>query len=627
MQLSTRKDLFAEPGAAAYVHKDAYQLIDSVFADVPSSAARAYYAVRGGIKRLVMYNPLIHGWNIESNVLMALGKDYFSENRNLVSRVRGKSFTPAELDTITYDFAKHGGEVTDLYNISKRLQTDVLEYVTRREITAKDIKNDPMLVLRNPLKTARDLGDAILWDKWVKTGQLVVYKTLRDRFIGEGMKFDAAGKAAAAQANDLMGTLPRNWYTKNQRKGLNALLFARSWSISNLRTLTGTLGTHGASSKFLPKPLRFEGMTQQQLRVMAKQYRRVLYRGVGGVLAVSNAIQAALLAANGKEFHPTWKNEFGHWLDIDTGKIDDRGAPIYLRGWLFRQMNDYYKMVQSLVPQQLTEPLGGTETVTEKMVELINSKMEPLLKTVMSVIANSDYRGEKIYGVAGESDVANLSKYVAGNLTPLKVLTGNEGQTKRWWEVMVNLTGSWVSHGMPAGGLPGVGDMVRRYYHYMDVEKTFDKKTKQDLNDLMNTGQHDKAIDYIVKAMSSGRFSEKQFENQIRGREAPLLSRIALEGGKLKQDFLKFLLGLPKKEALRYIDLIEQETKRMQEVGPSKFLRGLGDAAPSSKVDRLERRQTQQARPVPAPGSTQGRWKVLRQWNPEGAELTPSQSQ
>jgi hypothetical protein len=512
------------------IHKDAFPIIDNVISvpDPPGIAKRTYFKARTGVKRLVMYNPLFHGFNIESNVIMGTKPWNYVTKDNLIMRV-AKPKSQAEIDTLSKEMVRNGVELEGLFEVGKRLREDTYTMKIPEDKTIKDM-------IKSPIKTLVGLNDNILWDKFVKTGQMVIYSTEKQRGLDRGLSEAQAGQNAAMFTNDLMGTIPKTWFTSGQRKWLSTLLFAKNWNVSNFRTLTGATGRL-AKTGALPKPLRFEGLTDKQLKSLGKSYRSVLLKGVIGVVSTANAIQAMMLKANGKEFHPIWENEEGHLMDIDTGHIGADQKPDYLKNWLFRQIDDYAKLLEG-------HPL-----------ELGRAKAEPILRTMVETIVNQGWHGKPIMpkGATRGRQLKELAKYVVKGLTPVDSFVGFEDQVKDWYDIVAPLTGTWIRHGMPTGqDNPQFGTMLKGYYKYRDQKKLLTTDEKKVYRKHILLGEQTEAR----KLVNGKTLTPAKAINIEKSLKRPLLYRIATPNGKMKSDFVEYLLTLPPKKQEQYKSLL-----------------------------------------------------------------------
>jgi len=284
-------------------------------------------------------------------------------------------------------------------------------------------------------------------------------------------------------------------------------------------------------------------MTDAQLRSMGKQYRKVIVKGVIGAVTTANMLQAAFLKAQGQDFHATWNNEKGHRFDVDTGMVDKTGRKIYIKNWLFRQIDDYVKFMSGHV------------------YEFARAKMEPLLRTGIEVLFNVNYMGKPIRerGAPLGKQVMETAEYIGKGLTPLDVVTGRENEVRTWFEALIPLTGTWVRHGLPAGGSAVAGDMLRKYYDWSAEEKYSSRKDKQQVDKLIKLGKNFDAAERTFALMQEGKLSAEQFSNIVHKIAEPLWSRVATgPGGALKKEFVEFLLTLDPAERRRYMKELEK---------------------------------------------------------------------
>lgn len=517
--------LFKEP--IVLLHKDIWYTIDNVLADIrkPRAIYKMFAGVRSGVKRTIMFNPLIHGFNVESQVIMSLGHRY-PKRLGFLSRLG-----PEGIVDLQREMVEGGVELEGLWDIRKRLRSDIYE--------PNLAKGEPS---RNPLMWLKDKSDTLLWDKWVKSGQMIVFQDLKARNMRRGMSREEAIESAGNMTNDLMGTLPPTWFTKRQRKALFQLQFARNWTVSNLRTLTGALGP-GSKSRLLPKMLRFEGMTDAQLKSMGHQYRRIILNGVIGMVATGNILQYMFLKLNGQEFHPTWENEEDHKFDIDTGFLDNRGRKIYLKHWLFRQIDDYAKLMQG------------------HPIKFVRSKTEPLLRTGVEILLNTTYFEKPIVrrGMTRAEQVEAIGKYIVKGITPVDTFVGRDEEVRTWLEAIAPFSGTWVRHGLPTGDMnPTIGDIVKDYYEYKTKKGLMTADRRAQVKKLIQQGRDIEALALV----DGENLTPQQYVNILADLKQPLRHRImtfsAKNGWRVKADFLEFLITLPEHKQQKYLDALAE---------------------------------------------------------------------
>lgn len=520
-----RKDLFEGNNKTA-VLKDVYLTLDALWPDAPSYLARRAAGFRAGVKRLKMLNPLIHGTNIESQIMMAAGVDYFQ---------RFQKWSPEEYNKWETLAAKHGVELIGLYDIKQHLldNMDTTKYSLKKPPSPKEILQDPMLGLARPIKTLTSLADSVLWDHWVKPGQLLLFKIHYEKAQRGKNKLspEEAGHSAAALVNDFMGTMPRNWFTKSQARWLSILMFARNWNVGLSRTVTGMSKTL-AASKYTPTPLRFEGFNENQMKYMSSEYRKSLVTGAIGVIAMQNIIQAMFLAANGEEHHFTWDNPEGRWLDIDTGMYDDKGR-IYLKPFFFRQMDDYYKVASGRGMQSL------------------ENKAEPVLNGIIELFKNVSFAGPLFDpGMTGFQKARTAAQHVGETLLPLNLITDRRNEIRQIEETVALLAGTHVGHSKASGKLQ---DLLTDMYKFSARKKYQNEEFTAQLKYLIHSGREDEAIQMAVRGMEEGMFSPEKFKNVIKGIEAPVLYHFILR----KREFRDYYNTLSEKKQGEVMRVLE----------------------------------------------------------------------
>ena len=549
-----------------YIHEDAWHNIDNVIkrgnqqADIMNKLDTARFF----IKRILLFNPLIHGFNVESGAIMAMGHRWFIDRlpslltANQIKALKSPlgKMTEQELNAVMLEMLQNKMVLEGLYDSNQAIKSDTFKV---KLIQDKGFKAAMNRLVTNPIKVAGQLGNTILWDKWVKTVQMQIYITLRNRFMTDGfpirhipkqfrdhenvkniikkypvsavvlkpidvlvhgelpivggklgrraMSKADAGLAAAVMASDITGILPITFFTRKQRFILNQLLLARNWNTGLFRSLTGALGTvHNTEyGKFIPKPLRIEGFSDEQLRSIGREYRWFLLRGLVYAVTFANAAQYLWLdkyhhaereelnkrldelqkrkTSAGKDQlakdveiriikarlesitpHPTWKNEAGHWLDIDTGIKDSKGGNIYLRSWFFRAIHDYAKLA-------MFEPLN-----------YITPKAEPLMKLLGSLIFNHTPQGMVIIakGMTAPEKAEKYARFITESITPFDTFLGREDQVRTWLETLIVFTGTHTVSGAKVGStIPAVRNFLSEYVkeykpriqHMSDVDR------------------------------------------------------------------------------------------------------------------------------------------------------------
>jgi len=577
------------------VHRDAWKQIENLLAEEKSSAMTMWDASRGFVKRLIMFNPLIHGFNVESNVLLSQGVwEYLGARKGRPGRLEGMfgEANRAELNATMRRMVENGVQLEGLYKVGVRLAKDATE-LRLDSMSMKEWLNN---VISNPsraihpldwwgrVKTVGQINDIILWDRIVKTGQIAIYRSLEAKYLRQGYTPKEAGRMAAMQANDYMGTIPKTWFTKKQRTFLRKLLFARDWNVGLWRSLTGAAPWEMGRSGLTPKPLRFEGITPEMMggikgkgnpfKGIKGQYREMLIRGAIYITAFNNAVQMGLLAANDQELRPTWKNEKGHLLDIDTGTLDAKDQKVYLRGWLFRQISEYAHLAAAAVEGDI-----------DKAAKVARNKLEPLLNLMIGTLFNIDYMNEPIRhpGATGPEKVIETLRFAAETITPVDTVFGRRGEVRNMWEVIAPLTGTFVRHGMPAGGDVEMANMLYDYYEWLDKQKYRNIVEAGDVEEMIRRGEWDESLDYVVAAVYSGHMTTSQFENLLRRNPQwghALFGRVLTPDGKLEANAQKFLNDMGENEPEKF----DRYYTRLKEIGDEVAKRGLNPIPETTKT-------------------------------------------
>lgn len=541
-----------------YVHKDAYQVLNAIVPKPINIYEQMLGQFQHGVKRVIMYNPLIHGWNIESNVIMALGLDYFKGGKTLPERMLKMSLDTPEMSKKMRFMVEMGTQLQGIFDVSRRLGMDVYQpRLGGRGFTIEDMIADPRLALTHPLKGVKTLSDYILWDRIVKTGQIVIFDHAYKKFMKDGLREGKeAGMPAAMVANDLMGTPMDIWFTNAQKRILRQFLFARDWNVGLMRTLTGALGAldyvpglglkgtkrglgaRAMSSKLLPRPIRFEGMTDAQLKYMGKHYGQILVKGAIGIVVFANIMQAALLAINAPDepYHPTWANEKGYRMDIDTGNVDAAGKRVYLKGWLYRQIDDYAKVISGHWARHL------------------RSKASPTLRTIVELILNVDYMnrpirkpGQPVIGQVGE-----VAKYIVSGLTSIDAFIGREDEVREWSDILWALSGTFVRRGLAVRGPAVLANLMRDVYEY-NREKTYiSRKAKVKLSKMIQRGKMEDATEFATHCYDKGLLSAEQIGNVAERLGSPFMFRAFTSGGRIKTEVMEAIISMPEKDQEKY---------------------------------------------------------------------------
>jgi len=428
---------------------------------------RGYMSIRGRIKRLIMYNPLIHSWNIWSDVFDEVN---FNPYKLISVQKRGKVLYKSK-DELAERAVSAGLQLQSGYGIAQELRKAMGESATWKEIF-------------KPLNKLEEWSDEHLWQGTVRNAQLGLFEFLTKRIAKEQPKWiqDQVDKVAAHYINTLLGTLPHTWFTKFQREAGSIVFFARNWTFSNIDMVVkaATYGKKGLGMKSLPR--------EEQKRI-GKDFTKHLLKGIFGLLFFSNLAQLGFLTATNalkkrktikgkpEPLHLTFQNEKGHWYDVDTGLDNNKGQRIYVVAPFFRYIRDY---------------IGWT---TEPGKTLYN-KLEPMLKHSFEVLFNySAWQHKQISrkGTPPLEAIKERASYFIKGITPSSVWAGRPGYVPTWPEWVMPFTGTWIRRGAPGGKFT---QMMWDFRAELGYEK---EKTDQEIDELLQKGDFKSAVETMIK--------------------------------------------------------------------------------------------------------------------------------
>ena len=392
---------------------------------------------RGGVKRAIMLNPAVHGWNMFSVVV---NETNFSIPKAIgVMREGGKLW--GGQDKVLMEMADNG------LNIGGHIGVELRERIYHSpDPDAQGIFAE----WGHGLGRMKDWSDRVLWDGIVRNGMVGLYQLEKSRLLKGGKLSDKeAGRAASHVINDFMGMLPNHWMTAFERSAGSHLLLARNWTYSNLRMLTGAMGKY-SQVKGMKNFLRHKALSPDQLSATQKIYLSHLVKGVFGLLMYSNLLQLGALSLRAKRegktlaegwrdgsIHMTWENEGNKKFDIDTGVRAKDGAPLYLVNPLFRYIRDYMGWV--------TDP-----------ARTLYNKAEPVLKSSLEALINYEpWRRKAVTEREGIVGMVDKLEHAGMGMTPWRQ-TAEPGmgialEPKRVLtplERFAPLAGTWTTRGL-----------------------------------------------------------------------------------------------------------------------------------------------------------------------------------
>ena len=545
-----------------------------------AAAYASYQKVRSGFKRAIMMNPIIHGWNIYSDAFDELWLSSWNNVFPVIKTARLTGFAPLPFPLSVAPFkwlqtpaygekipifdptgAKGKAKLQKMYKqwgfdgTPDGLRSLMGKHGVNTEGHGLDLKTYygelfPELhadtdVTGNKF-TVRNLvnkTDKFLWGRIVGGAQEAVFAmkyahfmgtkkgtTLLKKGKGEYFTKEEAGDMAAHYVNDLFGTIGKEVFTPTEAATLNSMFFARNWTMSNLRLVTGAAGLRGrVERKYDPdtnmKFLGHKGLTKEEMSAMQGEYAKHLVKGVVGMVGMTTALNYMATGTEGftKEFDRTkaqWahENPEGHRLDLNTGLKDKKGRQVYVVPPMFRYIRDYFSWY-------------GEPDKT------FFNKLEPVTKNVLEQTMNySQWTRQPIANKEGFAGVKQRFWYSFEGLTPtgqyapgLRAvgyqLTGEEHlESKTRTQLYTALWGTWVRHGA-AGGREG--ELLNEYLRELGI-----KRDEIDIyiDEMIMSGDISGAIQEMIgkkryRTLDGMRDRIRKFQNPFHYKYTTLLNR------------------------------------------------------------------------------------------------------
>ena len=467
---------------------------------------RRYRKAQNIVKRMIMLNPLIHGTNIFSDVLDEANFDFITTSKVVYGGKVPKKLIEKggfeSVDDLRLDAVKHGISADTIRRVSSDMYEGMREIETR----------NPIL---KPFVALKEWSDKTLWGHMVGSSQLYIYLLETRKLMKKNpeMNVDQAKELAAHFTNDLLGTLPSTVFTKDEALASNIFLFARNWTVSNLRLLSGGAPGGLGGAKGMPGWLRHKGLTEDEAKKLTPLYEEHLAKGVLGL--VLQVIVANTLIKSWKEGKPSiwipWEAEEGHWLDIDSQMRDNRGRKIYIKPPLFRYMGDYI----------------GYYALARGDPKVLQNKMEPITKQLVEQFVNySMWQRKKISEGEGLEALGERGLYFLRGTTPAGTVYGVTSPATETWEKFLPLTGTWARHGISPELILRYESLSKNDRNTFFYEKLSEKEQSdfidiqinQQLGAEMPEEQLNRAAKYAKKLI--------EFRNEMRRKWRPVDKRI-----------------------------------------------------------------------------------------------------
>jgi len=393
---------------------------------------RAFFAIKGRIKRVIMMNPAIHGWNIFSDLWDEMN---FRTIKTVKTIKRGHDLYKAQ-DELVMEAVENGLEVQSAHSLSVELKKNMMESSSKLHSALA------------PIGKIEQAVDKALWTTIVRNSQLGLYEVLTDRVAKEQPDWTRGqcGRIAAMHINTQFGTLPNTWKGKNLRIFGN-FLFAPGWTYANLDLVVKATfaGRKGFGTK---------GLTKEEQSRIGKLSAGHLIKGIFGMIVIANLIQIGrilmqnkmrdegILDSEKEDVHWTFQNERGHWFDIDTGVKNKKGQKLYLVSPLFRYMRDY---------------IGYAEDAMNLEAKTFLNKVDPLIKASADTLYNYSYWQKNEIRDSAMSPYQKIKKgtlYFVESISPsayYRSFDPQAGYDPTMLERVIPFAGMWIRRGAPGG--------------------------------------------------------------------------------------------------------------------------------------------------------------------------------
>jgi len=506
-------------GKSVYAHPTLAPQLKILLNPAQPDAAKnnALKTLHNGVKRVIMINPLIHGWNIYSDVMdeysfrmLKTGRVVLAgEKPWLLAKRTGYVESKAEWNEMTKDrqvvinrqilseMASQGIGIAETQSLTIELGNFYRKNFSELSVSdatfSKKLKYFGKKMKKNPLRTLRMASDNFLWDKIVKNSQISIYALTKSRAIKSGLSEVEARRVAGHYTKDLLGMLSKSVFSPDgafSGDKLNYLFFARNWTISNLRLVSGATGYRGNN---LPRFLAHKGISKPEAKFLQEQYTAHLIKGAIGSMVLTNLLNYAFTGIepefeegklvgfnfNKEKAHWATENEEGHELDIDTGTYNSTGGKIYVENLLFRYIRDYEKWA--------TDP-----------AKTFLNKVHPVPKAAVEQIINMTlWNNRKIIPYPNQSDMwekARLrTQHLLYSITPYGQFAGQPDRVRTWVEKIAPLFGTWTKSGV-AGG-----DAIAKLNRFIEERNYKFDEIDTHINLMWQTGDETYVVSELAK--------------------------------------------------------------------------------------------------------------------------------
>ena len=574
---------------SVWVHPDIAKSLEIIFdANKPSAEIGAIRNVENFIKRFIMINPLIHGWNIYSDLmnennfrLIHSAKIVFKGEtpKTVVRKVKGltrkevSKFSKQEIaetyDRILDEMAGEGVPIAEMVQITSEFSNKANLHFSELGLTFWEKANKAMhkqgfgAKVKGLGRATRQWSDDFLWGKIVKNSMISVYSIQKGKALKRGLSEEESRQAASHYTKDLLGMLPKHVFSNRgllSGESLNHLFFARNWTISNLRLVSGAMGYKAGKNQL--RLLQHKGLNNRQVAHLQGEYAKHLIKGVVGLVVSNNILNWIMTATTEvdeagkfKEFKldPSkgrfaFENPPEKYLDAYTGLKDNKGLDIYLVNPLFRYIGDYFHWY-------------GDPAKT------LFNKMHPVPKQAMEQLANQSFwSGRQIVEHKDQKSYMNkfMDRFTHAiyGLTPLGQFADQPHQLRPRLERLLPFLGTWVRHGV--AGDTGAYQAGSKMNEFMKIKKYEKDEVDKIIDEMDITGN---PADVMIEYMLKNRYKDLDDvqRRMVKYRTPNLYRWLTFFKSKIKrQEFLnEFLTPWQRKQ---HLDKLRAEAKSIAEL-------------------------------------------------------------
>jgi len=286
---------------------------------------------------------------------------------------------------------------------------------------------------------------------------ILAWSKLSDNMLatGKARNRDEADFLAAKIIGTFSGAPGMDLYGK-ERDVLNALIFAKEFTVQMARTITGALGIRGEKMTTTPglrwtKAFVWGDVPKEQMNVIQEAMAKQLFITTASYIIVTNALNAFFTGLFDKDKKPKlcFENEEGKRLSIFIGE-DENHRRKYLLPPLFQELTSSAMFLpNSTEIMGLPNPFIG---VGRGPMEAAIARISIPLRFMVSILSNATSNGDAIMI---DSPDKNIRDYVDGvwklsdSFLPSFVRSSSDKTKKAEDYILEFFSGSTMGKGMP----------------------------------------------------------------------------------------------------------------------------------------------------------------------------------